>query len=248
MIDIKNVSKTYGEKTVLFPLDLKLAAEQTHVILGSSGCGKSTLFRILMGLIPASTGEVKMNGVAMNPQTQKELVRQMGYVVQDSGLFPHLTGFDNVSLLMKTLGHSRSRINERVEELAGLVKLDLSLFSKFPNSLSGGQKQRLGIVRALMLDPKIILLDEPLGALDPIVRADLQNEMKRIFNTLKKTVLIITHDLGEAASFGHTISLFDQGRLIQHGTFPDLAKRPATPFVTEFLNAQRPPREVLENL
>ncbi len=248
MIEIRNLSKAYGAKVVLHPLTLFFPSGKTHVILGSSGCGKSTLFRMMMGLIPPTTGEIVVHGQAMTPQTQKSLARKIGYVVQDSGLFPHLTGEENVTLLMRTLGLDPRKISDRMHELAALVKLDLALFKKYPKDLSGGQKQRLGIVRALMLNPEVILMDEPLGALDPIVRSELQTEMKQIFNSLGKTVLLITHDLGEAASFGHTISLFDRGRLIQHGSFTELARTPATPFVTEFLNAQKPHKEILEHL
>ncbi len=244
MIEIKDVSKFYEHKKVLDSIRLNFESGKTHVLLGSSGCGKSTLFRIILGLIPATSGEVIIDGVTMSPKAQRMMARKIGYVIQDAGLFPHLTGRDNVTLVMRTLKLPRDQIAKRVRELEELVGLDPSVLDRFPKELSGGQKQRVGLMRALMMNPQVLLLDEPLAALDPIARSDLQTEIKRICNALQKTVLFITHDLGEAAFFGHTITLMDQGKVVQHGTFAELAKTPASPFVSAFFHAQKPAPEL----
>ncbi len=240
MILVKNISRTFGSKLVLDSINLKFEEGKTHVLVGSSGSGKSTLLRILMGLIPPTTGVVEIQNTPLVKSTQRHLALQMGYVIQDGGLFPHLTAEENVTIVAHILKWERPQIQKRLKELLDLVGLDLSLLKKYPKELSGGQKQRVALMRALIHNPPYLLLDEPLGALDPIVRADLQNQLKRIFNTLKKTVLIVTHDVGEAAFFGHTVTLLHFGKVVQHGEFGDFVHKPSTPFVTEFINAQRP--------
>jgi osmoprotectant transport system ATP-binding protein len=244
MINISDVTKHYDRKMVLNHVSIRFEQEKTHVLLGSSGSGKSTLLRLIMGLIPFTEGSISINGEMMNISNQQQLVRKMGYVIQDGGLFPHLTVRNNVTLSARTLGWDKEKIRTRLEDLLSLVEFDPLLLNKFPQHLSGGQKQRVGLMRALFLNPEILLLDEPLGALDPIVRASLQSQLKDIFNRLKKTVVIVTHDIGEAAFFGHTITLMSEGRIVQHGTFQDLVSHPKDPFVTEFINAQRPPPEL----
>lgn len=244
MISISDVTKHYDRKLVLNHISIRFENEKTHVILGSSGSGKSTLLRLIMGLTPFSEGAISIDGETMNVANQLRLVRKMGYVIQDGGLFPHLTVVDNVTLTAKTMGWDKEKIRVRLVDLLALVEFDPLLLKKFPQHLSGGQKQRVGLMRALFLNPSILLFDEPLGALDPIVRSSLQNQLKEIFNRLKKTVLLVTHDIGEAAYFGHTITLMNEGRIVQHGTFEDLVGHPKEPFVTEFINAQRPPPEL----
>jgi osmoprotectant transport system ATP-binding protein len=155
-----------------------------------------------------------------------------------------LTAGENSTLVAKTLSWPKEKIEARLKELANLVEFDCALLSRYPKELSGGQRQRVGLMRALFLNPAVLLLDEPLGALDPIVRAALQHQLKAVFNQLKKTVLIVTHDIGEAAYFGHTITLMNEGKIVQHGTFQELVQYPATPFVSEFINAQKPPPEL----
>jgi osmoprotectant transport system ATP-binding protein len=246
MIELHNVSKRFDTKTVLDRIDLHLATSRTHVLLGISGCGKSTLLRIIMGLTSPDSGRILIAGTELTAQNQPELVQRIGYVIQDGGLFPHLTAENNVTLLAKVLGENRgwgdARIRSRLAELASLVGFEPSILKRYPKELSGGQRQRVALMRALMLDPPLLLLDEPLGALDPIVRSALRNELKAIFNRLGKTVLIVTHDLDEAAFFGHTITLMHDGRIEQHGELGELAQKPASPFVTEFINAQKPSR------
>jgi osmoprotectant transport system ATP-binding protein len=244
MIKLNNVSKIFSGKKALEAISIQFADEQTHVLLGSSGCGKSTLLRLIMGLTDPTEGTVELQGQIVNRFNQRSLVQKMGYVVQEGGLFPHLSISQNIALVAKTLGWKRDRIEARLKELSHLVEFDTHLFGRFPKELSGGQRQRASLMRALFLDPSILLLDEPLGALDPIVRSSLQNHLKIVFNQLKKTVLIVTHDIGEAAFFGHSITLMNEGAIVQHGTFEDLVRNPVCPFVTEFINAQRPPPEL----
>jgi osmoprotectant transport system ATP-binding protein len=170
----------------------------------------------------------------------------MGYVVQDGGLFPHLTAAGNVSLLARHLGWTRDRIRARLTELGALARLHADALRRYPAELSGGQRQRVGLMRALMLDPVVLLLDEPLGALDPITRADLQADLRAIFRALKKTVVMVTHDLAEAAYFGDEVVLLEQGHIVQRGSMHDLIGRPATPYVERFVQAQRAPLEALQ--
>jgi len=165
---------------------------------------------------------------------------QMGYVVQDGGLFPHLTALDNVRLLARTLRWAPPRLQARVTELAALVRLPEALLARYPSELSGGQKQRVALMRALVLDPELLFLDEPLGALDPLVRAELQDDLAGIFARLGKSVVLVTHDLAEAARLGHNLVLMREGQIVQRGTLAELAAQPASPFVTAFLQTQRP--------
>jgi osmoprotectant transport system ATP-binding protein len=241
MITVRRVSKRYGGVVALDDVSLDVVRGTTHVLLGPSGSGKSTLLRIVLGLVVADTGEASIDGVPVTPTTRRGLVGRVGYVVQEGGLFPHLSVQANIGLPAETAGRSEQRTRERVRELAGLVGFDDALLRRYPAELSGGQRQRVGLARALVLDPPVLLLDEPLGALDPIVRADLQSELRRIFSTLGKTVVLVTHDVREAAVLGSTIALLRAGRIVQQGSLDDLARRPAEPFVTEFLGAQAPP-------
>jgi osmoprotectant transport system ATP-binding protein len=179
-----------------------------------------------------------VDGDAVAASTRAALVRRMGYVVQDGGLYPHLTASQNVALGAVAQQWPMARIESRIAELADLASFDAAMLRRYPRELSGGERQRVGLMRALMLDPPILLLDEPLGALDPIVRAELQAQLGRLFATLGKTVVLVTHDIREAALLGGAITLMTDGRVVQQGTFADLAERPATPFVTQFLTAQ----------
>lgn len=225
-VQLENVTKTFGTKKALDHVTINIPSARTHVLLGSSGSGKSTIIRILIGVLRADSGIVKING-------------NIGYVPQDGGLFPHLTARDNVSLVAETLGWKKQKIDARIDELLQLTSLDPALLSRFPKQLSGGQRQRVSLMRASFLDPALLILDEPLGALDPIIRNDVQNELKSIFNALKKTVLMVTHDIDEARFFGHALTLLRDGHVVQTGTFEDLRDTPADPFVTKFIQAQR---------
>jgi osmoprotectant transport system ATP-binding protein len=246
MIQLESVTRTFGDVVAIDNLSTRFESGLTHVLLGSSGCGKSTILRLILGSIWPDSGTVRVDGQVMDPSTRPALLGKMGYVVQEGGLFPHLTARRNVTLAAEAHRWDDARIRARVDELAGLVGFDDGVLDVFPNELSGGQRQRVSLMRALMLDPPVLLLDEPLGSLDPLVRADLQKQLKEIFTPLHKTVIIVTHDIGEADVFGHTITLMTAGRVVQRGTFADLARRPASGFVTAFINAQRPPRDLQE--
>jgi osmoprotectant transport system ATP-binding protein len=250
MVVLHEVSKRFGSKSVLEKINLAFAQHQTHVLLGSSGCGKSTLLRIMMGLTLPDTGEVSIDGTRLTSQNRDSITPRIGYVIQDGGLFPHLTAEDNAALPIKALGMKNSwdkrRIRARMAELASLVGFECGILKRYPSELSGGQRQRVGLMRALMLDPPLLLLDEPLSALDPIVRSALRAQLKDIFNKLKKTVVLVTHDLDEAAFFGDTVTLMREGKIEQHGTLSELALKPASSFVTEFIHAQKPTKWLQE--
>lgn len=242
MIELDHISKTYGATQVLQPTTLEINEGQTVVMIGPSGCGKSTLLRILIGLIPSDTGEVRFRGEVMKPENVLKMRHLMGYVLQDGGLFPHLSVTDNVTLLARHLGQmDAAAMDARVNELADLTKLPTEVLDRFPNQVSGGQRQRVAIMRALMLDPPLLLLDEPMGALDPLVRYDLQEDLKQIFRNLKKTVVLVTHDMGEAGFFGEDVMLMSDGRIVQRGRLADFFENPAEDFVSKFITAQRIP-------
>jgi osmoprotectant transport system ATP-binding protein len=211
------------------------------VLIGPSGCGKSTLLRLMIGLIEPDEGQVVFEGEPITQGNVMFVRRKIGYVIQDGGLFPHLSAADNVGLLARHLGWDKTRVAARVEELADLTRLPREALVRYPSQLSGGQRQRLGIMRALMLDPAVILLDEPMGALDPLVRFDLQEDLRKIFQSLKKTVAMVTHDMGEAGFFGDRVILLGSGRIVQEGKLDDLIRSPADDFVRRFISAQRLP-------
>ncbi len=243
MIVLENVSKTFGSTKALDSINLKIDKSSTTVLIGPSGCGKSTLIRIIIGLVKADTGRVNVDGETLTSENITPLRRRMGYVIQEGGLFPHLSAHENVSLMAKHLGWDGQRVETRVNELSELTKFPRDALDRFPAQLSGGQNQRVSLMRALMLDPDILLLDEPLGALDPLIRYDLQRDLKEIFQTLGKTVVMVTHDIGEAGFFGDKTVLLKDGSIVQQGRIIDLVKNPADPFVTRFINAQRSPLE-----
>jgi osmoprotectant transport system ATP-binding protein len=244
LISVQDISKTY-DQPVLKDVSLDVPGGTTVSLIGPSGCGKSTLLRIVMGLIEADSGQVLINGQALTPQNMLDLRRQMGYVIQSGGLFPHLTARENLTLVTGYLGWDREKETERIEELCELTNMSATNLDRKPDGLSGGQAQRISLMRALMLDPDIILLDEPLGSIDPLVRYELQRDLKSIFKKLQKTVLLVTHDLGEAAYLGDRISLMRAGDIIQQGTIQDIVSNPADAFVQKFVTAQRSPLEDL---
>jgi osmoprotectant transport system ATP-binding protein len=239
MIELRGVSKSYAGSVVLAALDLKIAPHQTTVLIGPSGCGKSTLLRLMIGLIHPDAGSILVDGTELTPATVLQIRHGLGYVIQDGGLFPHLSARDNVILMARNLGWNPGKIEARLAELALLTRFPIDGLTRFPAQLSGGQRQRVSLMRALMLEPKVVLLDEPLGALDPMVRAELQTDLRAIFRTLEKTVVMVTHDLAEAGWFGDEILLLREGRIIQRGPLRALFDDPAESFVTQFVTASR---------
>jgi osmoprotectant transport system ATP-binding protein len=239
MISLEGVRKSYGGTVVLAPTSLEVGAAARLAIVGPSGCGKSTLLRSIVGLVVPDQGTVTIGGTVLTPETARSLRLRIGYVIQEGGLFPHLTNDANVRLLASRRGWSQARIEERVEALARLVGVGRALLSRYPLQSSGGERQRVGLMRALMLDPDVLLLDEPMAALDPIVRARLQNELLEVMNQLSKCVVLVTHDMFEAALLGEQIAVMRAGHIVQKGTLRDLIDRPSDPFVVEFLEAQR---------
>jgi osmoprotectant transport system ATP-binding protein len=239
MLKLQNIYKTFEGKPVLTDVNLNVPKGATHALIGSSGSGKTTLLRITLGLIPFDKGYVKINDHALLSFSPVEWADRIGYVPQDGGLFPHICGFENVSLIAKLRGWNKQKIESRVEELRKLVGLEAPLLEQFPFELSGGQQQRVAIMRAAMMDPQVMLLDEPMAALDPLIRRSLQQELKSIFQRLGKTVLLVTHDLGEAVFLAEQITLLHEGKIMQTGTYRDLLLSPTDSFVTAFINAQR---------
>jgi osmoprotectant transport system ATP-binding protein len=216
---------------------------RTTILIGPSGCGKSTVLRLIIGLIPPDSGTIELDGEAVAPERVLMMRRKMGYVIQEGGLFPHLTTRRNITLMASYLGWPSSGIEGRLAELTELTQFPQDGLNRYPAQLSGGQRQRVSLMRALMLDPELLLMDEPLGALDPMIRVEVQAELRSIFRKLNKTVIMVTHDLGEAAYLGDTIVLMREGEIIQRGTLRSLLEAPADPFVTKFVRAQRVPIE-----
>jgi osmoprotectant transport system ATP-binding protein len=240
LVRLVDVSKQFGDgDPALRRSDLTIARGHTTVLIGPSGCGKSTLLRLIIGLIEPDTGHVEFDGQTIRPETIETVRHRIGYVIQEGGLFPHLTARENVELMAKHLRRPAAGINSRVKELCQLTRFPEEALSRYPVELSGGQRQRVSLMRALVLSPELLLLDEPLGALDPLVRAGLQKELKEIFARLRQTVLLVTHDLAEAAYLADTIVLMNEGATLQQGSITDLRDHPVSPFVTEFINAQR---------
>jgi osmoprotectant transport system ATP-binding protein len=239
MLKLQHIDKSFEGKPVLSDVNLMVPQGATHALIGSSGSGKTTLLRITLGLIPFDKGYVKIDDHALLSFTPVQWADRIGYVPQDGGLFPHITGFRNVSLIATLRGWGAQKIADRVEELRKLVDLDPAVLGSFPFEMSGGQQQRVAIMRAAMMDPAVMLLDEPMAALDPLIRRSLQRELKSIFQRLGKTVLLVTHDLGEAVYLAETITLLHEGRVVQSGAYRELLRQPADPFVTQFINAQR---------
>jgi osmoprotectant transport system ATP-binding protein len=239
VIVLSNISKAYGERIILHPLSLEIPNQTTMALIGPSGCGKSTLLRVVLGLIDSDTGSVDVGGTRLTAANARQLRLGIGYVIQDGGLFPHLTAEGNVSLMARHLGWESARIQQRLQDLSRLVQLPVDLLQRYPAEMSGGQRQRVGIMRALMLDPAVLIFDEPMGALDPLVRHQLQSDLRTIFQELKKTVLLVTHDMAEAAFLADEIVLLKDGRVAQRGRYQDLVERPSEDFVSEFLKAQR---------
>ena len=238
ILELRGALKRYGPGAAVGPIDLAVPAGRTLALIGPSGAGKSTVLRLMLGLLLPDQGEVRLAGTRLDPDDDA-LRRRYGYVVQGGGLFPHLTAGRNAMLVARHLRWDRRRMAARLEELSALARLPADVWGRVPAELSSGQAQRVSLVRALFLDPDLLLLDEPLGALDPITRAELQDDLRAAFQELHKTVVIVTHDLAEAAFFADELVLLRDGRIAQAGALEDLVRAPAEPFVSRFVRAQR---------
>ncbi len=239
LVKLEDVSKRYVDAIALGPTNFSVESGKTTVLIGPSGCGKSTLLRIIIRLLEPDSGSIEFDDKPVTLDNINALRRRIGYVIQEGGLFPHLTARANVLLMARHIGKRQEETHDRLLELSELTRFSEKLLPRYPVELSGGQRQRVSLMRALMLSPELLLLDEPLGALDPLVRASLQKDLKEIFTRLGQTVIFVTHDLAEAVYFADGIVLMNEGRIVQKGTITDLRERPADPFVSEFINAQR---------
>ncbi|MCH7769943.1 MAG: ATP-binding cassette domain-containing protein [Bacteroidetes bacterium] len=243
-ITVRNIFKSFNSIIAVNNFSYSFQKGKTIVLIGPSGCGKSTLLRLIVGLINPDSGEIEIDEKPLTSINLSLIRRRMGYVIQDGGLFPHLTARENVLLMAKYIGWGNEEITNNINQLTRLTKFPTDGLDRFPAELSGGQKQRVSLMRALMLNPEFLLLDEPLGALDPLIRFDLQNDLKEIFKSLNKTVILVTHDLNEAVFFGDKILLMKDGSLIQQGTITDFINNPSEPFVTKFIKSQRSTIEI----
>ena len=239
LVHFRDVSKLFGDDFAIRDVNLEIERGKITALIGPSGCGKSTILRLIVGLVIADTGEIQFDGEQIAPGTIMQIRRRLGYVIQDGGLFPHLTARHNLALQPRLFGKGRDEIEKRITELCQLTKFPNSGLDRYPLELSGGQRQRVSLMRALMLSPELLLLDEPFAALDPLVRVNLQRDLKEICARLEQTVLLVTHDLAEAAFLGDEIALMNEGRIVQRGSIADLRAKPANEFVREFISAQR---------
>ncbi len=238
-LTLNNISFGYSDKLLFNGFSLKVPERSVSALVGPSGCGKSTILRLLLGLLKPQSGSVTINGEHLTKNSLLRVRQTIGYVVQDGGLFPHLTAQENCLLLLDHLSVAKSEQDKRLASLVELTQLEPELLDHYPSELSGGQKQRIALIRALVNDPDILLLDEPLGALDSIVRSGLQDDLKQIFASLNKTVLIVTHDLSEAEWFSEDIVLMKNGEIKQRSSADEMRTNPASTFVEQFMNAQR---------
>ncbi|MET3893106.1 osmoprotectant transport system ATP-binding protein [Bosea sp. OAE506] len=241
-IRLEKVTKLFPgvAKPAVDALDLTIETGQVCVLIGPSGCGKTTTMRMVNRLIEPSSGQIFVGDRDVTKADPVELRRHIGYVIQQIGLFPHMTIAQNVATVPKLLGWEAPRIKARVAEMLDLVGLDPSQFlSRYPRHLSGGQRQRVGVARALAADPPVMLMDEPFGAVDPIVRGRLQEEFLAILKRLKKTVILVTHDIDEAIRMGDVVAILKDGRLVQYDTPDRLLAAPANDFVADFVGADR---------
>jgi len=241
-IRLQGVSKTFDgcHRPAVAPLDLTMGAGQITVLIGPSGCGKTTTLRMINRLINPTDGTITIGDTDIRDQSVTELRRGIGYVIQQIGLFPHRTIGQNIATVPKLVGWDKRRTAERVSELADLVGIDPGMLDRYPAELSGGQQQRVGVARALAADPPVLLMDEPFGAVDPIVRGRLQGELVSLQDRLHKTIVLVTHDIDEAIALGDRIAVLNVGGLLEQFAAPDeLLAAPANDFVAEFLGRER---------
>jgi osmoprotectant transport system ATP-binding protein len=239
MIKVQNLSKQYGQNKAVDDISFEVAEGENLILLGTSGCGKTTTLKMINRLIEPTSGKIFINGEDVTQQAPELLRRNIGYVLQNNGLFPHYTVAENIAIVPKLLKWDNKRIADRTHELLGKLHLSADFLTQYPNQLSGGQQQRIGLARALMADAPVLLMDEPFGALDNITRAKIQDEFKDLDELQRKTIVMVTHDVQEAFELGNRICIMDKGRMVQTGTPAELLFKPANDFVKDFLQAQR---------
>lgn len=240
LIEFKDIVKKYRNKTIIKPFSIDIEAGQLVVFIGPSGCGKTTLLKMINKLIQPSAGKIFVNGKDISNMDAIELRRNIGYVIQNTGLFPHMSIRENLELIPKLKGEDPNRIAEKTEELLHVVGLNPSEFlDRFPKELSGGQQQRVGVARAFSTDSDIILMDEPFSALDPVTRNSLQDELVQMQKELNKTIIFVTHDMDEAIKIADKICILKEGDILQFDTPENILKYPANEFVEGFIGKRR---------
>jgi osmoprotectant transport system ATP-binding protein len=240
MIKLESITKSYGGITAVKDLTLEVKKGECVVLLGPSGCGKTTTLKMINRLIAPTSGRIYVEGQDISTVNPIELRRQIGYVIQRIGLLPHMTISDNIALVPRLKGWPSRTRKKRADELLVMVGLDPETYrDKYPHQLSGGERQRVGVARALAVDPPILLMDEPFGALDPITRVQLQDEFLKLEEQVKKTVVFVTHDMDEAVRLADRIAIMDDGQLHQYATPMEMLRHPADEFVTQFMGGDR---------
>ena len=241
MIELKKVNKIFDNGfQALTDIDIEFANGKINVLIGPSGCGKTTTMKLLNRLVDYTDGEVIFNGEEIKNIDPIQLRRQMGFVIQNVGLFPHMTIYNNVATVPKLLKWDKEKIRKRVIELLNMVNLDPDIYmNRYPHELSGGQQQRIGVIRALAAEPSTILMDEPFSALDPIRREQLKDELVRLQTEINKTIVFVTHDMDEALKIADHIIIMKDGEIVQQGSPDDLISNPANEFVKEFIGEDR---------
>lgn len=239
MIEYKNVKKYFGDQLIIHDVSMTVNEGEFVVIIGPSGCGKTTTIKMLNRLVEASEGDILIDGVNNRKMDLIQLRTRIGYVIQQIGLFPNMTVEENISVVPQIMKWEKGRTAQRVRELMAMVNMPYEQYAKkYPRQLSGGQQQRIGVLRAMAVNPPIIIMDEPFGALDPITREILQNEVKKIQKNLHITVLFITHDMHEAMKLADRIVFMDQGRILQEATPGEMVRHPANETVAQFIRLQ----------
>ena len=241
MIEFRSISKRFGDGTLAVDdFSVVMPSRRTTVLVGSSGSGKTTLLRMINRMVDATSGELEIDGENVRDIEPVQLRRRIGYVMQNSGLLPHRRVIDNIATVPRLNGMSKKNAHARALELMDTVGLDRDMAERYPSQLSGGQQQRVGVARGLAVDPNILLMDEPFGAVDPIVRADLQHELVRLQRELGKTVVFVTHDIDEAFLLGDQVVILEKGgRVAQQGSPAEILANPASEFVASFIGADR---------
>ncbi|MTI21347.1 ATP-binding cassette domain-containing protein [Fulvivirga sp. RKSG066] len=239
MLEVDGLCKKYDETLAVNQVSFNVPKGNTLVLLGTSGCGKTTTLKIINRLIEKTSGTVRIHGKDTSAIDAIQLRRDIGYVIQETGLFPHYTIEQNLSVVPELLGWKKPAIEKRVDELLELIGLEKSIKTRMPGELSGGQRQRIGLGRAIAADPSLILLDEPFGALDPITRKEMQEEFRKLEGALEKAMVLVTHDVNEAVILGDQICLMDKGQVQQIGSPVELLFKPANSFVKRFFNNKR---------